>query len=400
MRDAIKADPSKQGQENHEFKSDEHYQWPKGNNYWASCIQIVDPSAKNPKDAILYQHELEDNEAALSCIMAPFKNQDDEDFLVVSTGKNMPTAAGTKTADAKPIGYVHIYRLLEGGKELELMHKTEFPTPVTALHAFQGQIALAVGPEVLVYDLGIKSLLRKARCRLSGQQIVTLNSNGSRLVAGDIQQSVFFISYNPNEEKQKLVPFADDTISRWTTAATMLDYDTVAGGDRYGNLWVVRCPRDASDEADEPGASNLIGARKTYLNGTPYRLDAQIHNYVQDIPMSISRASFVSGGEDVIFWAGLQGTLGILIPFKQRESVDFFTALETQLRSEDVPLLGREHLVYRGYYQPPKGCIDGDLCERFFSLTRDKKEAIAADMERTVGEIEKKIAEMRTAFAF
>ena len=56
--------------------------------------------------------------------------------------------------------------------------------------------------------------------------------------------------------------------------------------------------------------------------------------------------------------------------------------------------------MYRRYYIPVKGCVDGDLCERFFVLERGKKERIAAELDRSVREVEKKIGEMRTRVAF
>ena len=63
-------------------------------------------------------------------------------------------------------------------------------------------------------------------------------------------------------------------------------------------------------------------------------------------------------------------------------------------------LTGRDHLMYRGYYQPVKGVIDGDLCERFMALSYDGKARIAAELEREPKEVEKKVVEMRTRVAF
>lgn len=116
------------------------------------------------------------------------------------------------------------------------------------------------------------------------------------------------------------------------------------------------------------------------------------HYFPQDIPMSIHKTSLVAGGRDCLLWSGLQGTLGILIPFVSREDVDFFQTLEQHLRSEDAPLAGRDHLIYRSYYVPVKGVIDGDLCERYTLLPADKKQMIAGELDRSVREIERKIS--------
>ncbi|KAH0353112.1 putative splicing factor 3B subunit 3, partial [Aureobasidium melanogenum] len=395
-REALLADPTRSEEDKKQMGPSEQFGWPRGPG-WASCIQVVDPTAEDEKDGVAYTIDLDSNEAALCCDMVPFENQDGETFLLVGTGKNIPSGAPTPSSP-KSTGSVHVYRVLDPGNELELIHKTDFDKPIRALMPFQGRLALAVGNEVFLYDLGMKALLRKARCRVPGTQIIGMKTQGSRIVVGDVQESVCYVVYNHKDNK--LTPFADDVIARWTTCFTMLDYDTVAGGDKFGNIWAVRCPKAASDEADEPGAASFLANEKAYLGGTPHRLALQFHNFVQDIPMSMQKTTLVPGGQEVIFWAGLQGTLGVFVPFVDREDVDFFGSLEQHLRTEDPPICGRDHLMYRSYYIPVKGCIDGDFCERYFLLSRDKKERIAGDLDRTVREVEKKIGEMRTRVAF
>ena len=153
----------------------------------------------------------------------------------------------------------------------------------------------------------------------------------------------------------------------------MVDYDSVVSGDKFGNLWVLRCPVKVSLEADDPGDRHLTHARQ-YLHGAPERLSLVAHFFSQDIPTSIHKTKLVVGGQDVIVWTGFQGTVGVLIPSVTREDADFFQNLEIHMRTEDVPLIGRDHLsYYRGYYVPVKGVIDGDLCERYRLLPNAKK---------------------------
>ncbi|PSK51964.1 hypothetical protein B9Z65_3231 [Elsinoe australis] len=390
------SDPSKSEAERKELGPSQQFRHPRGNNYWSSCISVVDPLAEAEQEAVLSTVTLQDNEAALCCAMVPFESRGGETLLLVGTGKNMPTSISP--VQNRVSGSVHVYSVVDSGKRLEFLQKTEFDKPVLALLPFQGRAAIGVGSELFIYDIGLKSLLRKARCRVPGSQIVSLNTQGSRIVVGDVQESVFYVVYKHAENK--LIPFADDSISRWTTATAMVDYDTTAGGDKFGNIWIVRCPEDASAEADEPGSGNFLAHEKGYLGGTPHRLQLQVHNYCQDIPTSIQKTALVPGGQEVLFWAGLQGTLGILVPFVDREDVEFFTNLEAHLRADDPPLCGRDHLMYRSYYAPVKGSVDGDLCERYFLLDRGRKEKIAAELERDVREVEKKIGEMRTRVAF
>ena len=362
----------------------------RGTGHWASCISAVDPIYNK---AITSNIELTENEAALCCVVVPFQNRNWDCYLAVGTGQHMQPGAGIQTK-----GYVHIYRLLEDGQKLEFVHKTEFVAPIYALLPFQGRLALGVGAELFIYDIGMKALLRKTRGNAVPNQITSLQAQGNRIIAGDVSESATYIVYKP--DANRMIPFADDVIQRWTTTLSMIDYETVAGGDKFGNLWVVKCPEQASKEADEEGIGGYIVNERSYLGGAPHRLELRAHYYCQDIPMSMQRTALVAGGQEVLFWSGLQGTLGILIPFLSREDVDFFSQLENQLRAEEPPLAGRDHLMYRGYYVPVKGVIDGDLCERFMRLSADQKSKIAAEVEREVREVERKVQEMRTRVAF
>ena len=257
-------------------------------------------------------------------------------------------------------GFIHVYRFLEDGKELEFIHKTKVEAPPLALLAFQGRLLAGIGPDLRIYDLGMKQLLRKCQAQVVPTLVVGLQTQGSRIIASDVQESVVYVVYKYQDNL--LIPFVDDVVARWTTCTTMVDYETVAGGDKFGNLWLLRCPQKASEEADEEGAGAHLIHERQYLQGAPNRTALMCHFFPQDIPTNIQKTQLVAGGRDVLVWTGLQGTIGILVPFVSREDVDFFQTLEQHLRSEDAPLAGRDHLIYRSYYVPVKGVIDGD-CE-------------------------------------
>ena len=364
--------------------------YPRAQGHWASCIHIVDPV--NSKSC-LAQIDLEDNEAAVSVAAVTFSSQENETFLVVGTGKNIRVSP--RSSDA---GFVYVYRFLEEGKELEFIHKTKVEQPPQALLGFQGRLLVGIGNEIRIYDLGLKQLLRKCQAQVSPNLVTGLQTQGSRIIVSDVQESVVYVVYKYQENR--LIPFVDDSVPRWTSSTTMVDYETVAGGDKFGNVWLLRCPQKTSEEADEDGSGAHLMHERQYLQGTPNRLALMCHHFVQDIPTSIQKTQLVAGGRDILVWTGIQGTLGIFIPFVGREDVDFFQSLEQHLRSEDAPIAGRDHLIYRSYYVPVKGVIDGDLCERYALLPNDKKQMIAAELDRSVREIERKISDMRTRVAY
>lgn len=368
----------------------EEFGYPRGRGHWASCIHVIDPVVDKK---ILQQIDLEDNEAAVSIVTVSFSSQEDEVFLVVGTGKDMVVSPRSCTA-----GFIHVYRFHEDGKEIEFIHKTKIEEPPLALLAFQGRLLAGIGKDLRIYDLGMRQLLRKAQAEAAPNLIVGLQTQGSRIIVSDVQESITYVVYKYQENK--LIPFCDDTVARWTTCTSMVDYETVAGGDKFGNLWLLRCPQKASEEADEEGSGAHLLHERQYLQGAPHRLALMAHFFPHDIPTSITKTSPVAGGRDCLLWSGLQGTLGILIPFVSREDVDFFQTLEQHLRSEDAPLAGRDHLIYRSYYVPVKGVIDGDLCERYTLLPSDKKQMIAGELDRSVREIERKISVGTTHFVF
>lgn len=372
---------------------EKHLGLPRSAGHWASCIQAVDPLYQK---GVLQTIEMADNEAALCCAVVAFESKNWEPYLAVGTGQHLKPGSSEPTTQAK--GHVRLYRLTDEGKKLEFVHKTPFDAPIYAIHPIHGRLAIGVANELFIYDIGLKAMLRKTRGTVVPHQIVSLDSQGNRLTVGDVSESVTYVVYKPAHNR--LISFVDDTIQRWTTSTTMLDYETTAGGDKFGNLWVVRCPEQASKEADEEGIGGYIVNERSYLGGSPYRLELRSHFFAQDIPTSLQRTPLVAGGQDVLFWSGLQGTLGILIPFLSREDVEFFGQLESLLRAEAAPLSGRDHLAYRSYYVPVKGVIDGDLCEQFLKLGVDGKSKIAAELERPVKEVERKVVEIRGRVAF
>lgn len=369
----------------------DEFGYPKGKGRWASCISVIDPLSEEQR--VLQTVDLDNNEAAVSAAIVSFASQDNENFLIVGTGKDMIVNPRQFTE-----GYIHVYRFGEDGHELEFIHKTKVEEPPTALLAFQGRLLAGVGKTLRIYDLGLRQMLRKSQADVAPQLIVSLSTQGSRIVVGDVQHGVTYVVYKPTTNK--LIPFVDDTIARWVTCTTMVDYESVAGGDKFGNMFLVRCPEKASQEADEEQAGLHLLNTRDYLHGTPHRLNLLSHSYTQDVPTSITKTSLVVGGQDVLLWSGINGTIGVFIPFVTREDVDFFQNLEQHMRTEDAPLAGRDHLMYRGYYVPVKGVIDGDLCERYTLLPNDKKLMIAGELDRSVREIERKISDIRTRSAF
>lgn len=64
-----------------------------------------------------------------------------------------------------------------------------------------------------------------------------IHTVGNRIIASDVQDSFHFVRYKRQENQ--LIVFADDTNPRCITASCSLDYNTVAGADKFGNITIV-----------------------------------------------------------------------------------------------------------------------------------------------------------------
>ncbi|KAF2194857.1 hypothetical protein K469DRAFT_546523 [Zopfia rhizophila CBS 207.26] len=394
MKPEINGDMTNGNHENEDL-SPQQFGYPRARGRWASCIQVVDPV--NRKE-VIHTTELEENQCAVSLALVSFESRDSETFLAVGVAKDL-----TFTPYEYANGGILLYRLLNNGQGLEFYHKTDLPAPPLALLGFRGKLAVGVGKDLALYDCGQKSLLRKAQTSgCTATRITGLKTQGSRLIVSDQAQSVTYVVHKDAVHPNRLIPFVDDSVSRWTTCAEMVDYETVAAGDKFGNIWMVRCPAKVSEAADESLDGQHLVQDKPYLGGAPNRLDLIMHYFTNDIPMAVQKTPLIPGGDKVLFWAGLQGTLGAMIPLESRKDFKLFQQLELILRSEDKPLAGRDHLAFRSYYSPVKNVIDGDLVERFLVLNKAKRESVANQLDGSwsVSDVESKIWNMRGLWAF
>jgi splicing factor 3B subunit 3 len=232
-----------------------------------------------------------------------------------------------------------------------------------------------------------------------GSAVVTLNTQGSRILVGDMQESVYFAVYKAPENR--LLVFADDGQPRWITCSTMVDYTTVAAGDRFGNIFVNRLDIKVSDQVDDDPTGAGILHEKGLFMGAPHKTQLLAHFHIGDLITSIHKASMVAGGREVLLYTCLHGTVGVLVPLASKEDVDFISTLEQHIRTEQTSLVGRDHLAWRGYYVPVKSVVDGDLCETFARLPPGKQSSIAGELDRSVGEVLKKLEQLRvTASGF
>ncbi|CAN0344113.1 unnamed protein product, partial [Phaeothamnion confervicola] len=231
------------------------------------------------------------------------------------------------------------------------------------------------GRSLRLYDLVKRKLLRKCENKTMPSIVCCLTTVGDRVFAGDSAESLLLVRYRRAENQLAVV--ADDSLPRMTTRCCALDYDTAAGADKFGNVFVLRAPADA---ADDLGADYATGTRALWESAAggsggggsagagASKLEPLAQFHVGGVVTALRRAALVAGGQEAVLYATVTGAVGALLPFSAREDVDFFTHLEMYMRQEHTTLCGRDHTSYRSYFLPVKGVIDGELCERFGAL--------------------------------
>ena len=254
---------------------------------------------------------------------------------------------------------------------------------------------VGAGQALRIFDIGKKKLLRKSENKSFPSKICSLNCKGDRIIVGDLTSSLFIVKYRKAEKQLDIV--ADNVLPRYLTASCVLDYNTVAGADKFGNVFVTRLPEEASEEIDTD-PTMVVASSAVRAMENAHKMKEIANFFVGDIITSFSKASLIPGGQSVLFYTTVGGAIGALVPFTSREDVNFFTHLEMHLRQLNAPLCGRDHLAYRSYYVPVKDTIDGDYCEQFSALPLQTKQEIASELNFGVYEVTKKLEEMRTRF--
>jgi len=353
---------------------------------WASCLRVVDTRGGCRTTAVL---PLPPGEAALCACPVKFTNFPEE-LLAVGI------AVGLSVSPRRPAGgAIALYRWL--GEGLELLQRTalEGEAPTALAHLAGGKLLAGCGPALRLYELGRKKLLRKCESPLFPSTIVSLASQGERVYVGDARESVHFVRYK--HEDNAFYTFADDSAPRWLTGMSVLDHDTVAGADKFGNFFVLRLPAEAgggeAGEEDPTGGRVLSGTGA--LQGAPHKLECCAVFHAGAAARAVSHAKMQAGGADCVLIGDMLGGLRAALPLATRAEVDFVQQLEMHMRQEAPPLSGRDHLAYRGAYVPVRDVVDGDLCEQFAQLPAAAQQRVAADMERSPADVVKKLEELR-----
>jgi splicing factor 3B subunit 3 len=353
--------------------------------HWGSCVRLLDPSNDC---ASLDCVELGRNEAALCCTSVRFHSKGGEPLLAIGTVTGM-----TMNPLKQETSHIVLYRIVNGDR-FQLLHRTAVDDgPVIALAHFQGRLVVGIGKCLRLYEMGKRQLLRKCDLRGLPSYVKTIQTVGDRAFVGDMMQSIQVIRYD--SASNRLVVIANDGAPRPIVSQELLDFNTVAVGDKFGNISILRLPRGA-----DTSAIDLTGQRALWDSArddiTP-KLDLLCHYYVGEVVTSMTRSALVAGGPESLIYVTVAGRIGALVPFTSRDQVEFYTQLESALRVEAPRPTGRDPKFYRSYYAPVIHVVDGELCDAYNLLSHDQQISIAERLDLTVGEVMKKLEDTRNS---
>jgi splicing factor 3B subunit 3 len=370
-----------------------------GEGNWGSCIRIINPNFRDLPSVCVV--ELEDNEAAFSLCCAQLDPVANDWYLCVGTVKDYKISPRQITC-----GFIHVYKFIlttEKQVSLQFLHKTSVNDVVLALQPFNRKLLAGVGKTLRLYELGKKKLLVKSQNNNIPTVIQSIGIIGSRIFLGSIGSGFHLVEYFP--ARKELFLFADQQIIRFLTANSIVDYDTVAGGDKFGNIFLTRLPSNISEQLSNTNNTNHTNPNLT-INSNPkanlFKMCDIANFHVGATVTSIFKCSLITTAantintnNDILLYATITGQLNALIPLVSREDVEFFTHFQLNLRGQLSALSGRDHLSYRSTYFPVKNIIDGELIQEFNLLSFDQSNALAAELSSTPQDIKKKLEEIK-----
>lgn len=140
--------------------------------------------------------------------------------------------------------------------------------------------------------------------------IVNIQSLGERIFVSDVQESIYMVRYKRMENQ--LIIFADDTYPRWITTSTILDYNTIATADKFGNIAIIRLAGGISDDVDEDPTGNKALWDRGLLNGASQKAGVSCNFHVGEIVTSLQKATLIPGGSESLVYTTLSGKYTLL----------------------------------------------------------------------------------------
>lgn len=241
----------------------------------------------------------------------------------------------------------------------QIMHKTPLPEKAHCLENFQDKVLVPMACQVILYDLGSTQLLKRSVTDLSTLTLTNITTcvaddeGKFRIAIGDNKESVVLLKYDP--DNNLFIPLVDDIVKRQVVALQFLDYNTVIGSDRFGNIFVLRVPQKWVPHLDDESWETLQSIKKRDNEQGPVNLNECVCHwemtnqaYTGDIVVRLQVVRRDSP-RPLVIYVGLQGSVGALLPL----------VTEPEIKSRKWKSVSK----LKAYYNPSKAVADCDRRE-------------------------------------
>lgn len=363
--------------------------------YHAACVSLMNPYAEEGNGAIELTCEITGGGDITCMCSVPFTHSGRGELLCVGLARESKQLPEPSNQGGR-IALISVTRNAQGGPPtMTLEQVTDVNMVPTAMAAYNGFLLCGFGKMLRMYDVGKKQLLKKCEEKDFPRQIVNIVVLGNRFVVGDSHESALWCMYD--KTRNVFRTFADDCIPRFTSAMCGLDYNTIAIGDKFGSISILRVTEETNEAlrmdagSSELWKSEIFGARFKTEEIARFRVGQAITS------LNPTVLSGSTGGSDpVVLYTTITGAVGVLAPIVSTEDVDFVTRLEQHLRAKNPPILGNMHLRYRSAAAGPAlRVFDGDLCETFSSIHNSVQRAVAQDLGRESHDVLRKLEDLR-----
>lgn len=220
-----------------------------------------------------------------------------------------------------------------------------------------------------VCKIGKKQLLKQTQLRKQFNLINNIEVVEDRVFVTDAIDSLHFVKHD--EKLNQLFEIADDLLPFHSTCILVLDYNTVALADKFGNISILRVPLTAEQEFSQEYVSFQNSINLNGNSGAVIKFDQIARFYNTNVITSLSLVN----PQEKIQAVDIEGGVWHVQTARTYIEVNLFQNLENFMRKTEVNknLINREQINYRSYYGSVKGVIDLDLCMRFFLLDKNTK---------------------------
>lgn len=117
---------------------------------------------------------------------------------------------------------------------------------------------------------------------------------GDRIYGGDLADAFQFIKYRRAD--RSMYAFAENSVPRFLTATCVVDYDTVAGGDKFGNLVVSRLHDDFAAGSEDVEDTSAASVQATVFNADTNKLVDVCSFHMGECVTAMCKTALMPGG--------------------------------------------------------------------------------------------------------